>query len=109
MLMCGGLKSRSTLRLPIPDGENVLTMLGQQRDRIYNAIKLGEFTLPDGSTTPVTINNLGQAIEASIQSPNPQLYGLIGLHSWGHVLLSFLTDPDGRYNMEPGPMFDTRT
>ncbi|XP_071956098.1 hemocyanin AA6 chain-like [Antedon mediterranea] len=109
MVLCGGLKSRSNLNLPIPDGENILVMLQQQRDRIAEAIRLERFTLPDGSTVPVDINNLGQAIEASIASPNPQLYGLIGLHAWGHILLSFITDPDGRYNTEPGAMFDTRT
>lgn len=63
----------------------------------------------------VSLNNtegidvLGSIIEASTSSPNPNYYGSI--HNFCHILLSKITDPQGKYGLPPGVMghFETST
>ena len=43
------------------------------------------------------IVGLGAAIEANISTPNPDVYGSVGIHNRGHDILSGITDPDNRY------------
>lgn len=69
------------------------------RDRIYEAIHTGAITNTKGERVPLTEKNgvdiLGNLMEASILSVNPNLYG--DLHNSGHVAISFAHDPDHRY------------
>lgn len=69
------------------------------RDRIYDSIHSGSVTNARGETVLLTekegIDILGNMIEASILSPNPNLYG--DLHNLGHVAISYVHDPDHRY------------
>ncbi|KAF7269758.1 hypothetical protein GWI33_017214 [Rhynchophorus ferrugineus] len=73
--------------------------LKRWRDRIYDAIHSGRVQKSDGSLITLTENEgidvLGNLVEASILSPNPELYGEI--HNMGHILLSYIHDPDHRY------------
>ncbi|XP_076646001.1 phenoloxidase 1-like [Halictus rubicundus] len=85
--------------------------LERWRDRIYEAIHTGSVTSPSGERVPLTektgIDVLGNIMEASILSPNPNLYG--DLHNMGHVLIGYCHDPDHRY-LEPfGVMSDQAT
>ncbi len=58
---------------------------------------LSFFIQKNRESVPVNIVNLGAAVEASISSPNAKLYGSVGIHNNGHVLIAQVTDPDGRY------------
>lgn len=74
------------------------------RSRFDDAVSTGSFT--EGSVTqPVTGDELGATIEASIGSFSPARYG--NLHGFGHVLLSVAHDPAGR--TAPGVMLYTDT
>jgi tyrosinase len=44
---------------------------------------------------PLDIDTLGNMVEASILSPNPQLYGTV--HNNGHTFSAYVHDPDHRY------------
>nr|AII81929.1 phenol oxidase [Blattella germanica] len=71
------------------------------RDRMYEAIHLGSIVLPNGNRQNLTedggIDILGNIMEASILSPNMNLYG--DLHNMGHLILGLCHDPDAR-NLE---------
>lgn len=41
------------------------------------------------------IDVLGDLIEASILSVNPDYYG--NVHNFGHLFLGYIHDPDGKY------------
>ncbi|XP_043489078.1 phenoloxidase 1-like [Polistes fuscatus] len=73
--------------------------LERWRDRIYEAIHTRMITTINGERVPLTekegIDVLGNIMESSILSPNVNLYG--DLHNLGHVLISFVHDPDNRY------------
>ncbi|KAK2587196.1 hypothetical protein KPH14_002940 [Odynerus spinipes] len=73
--------------------------LERWRDRIFEAIHTGSIVNLNGERVPLTekdgIDVLGNIMEASILSPNPNLYG--DLHNLGHVVLSYVHDPDNRY------------
>lgn len=73
--------------------------LERWRDRIYEAIHTGAIINPRGQRVPLTefggIDVLGNVMEASILSPNPNVYG--DLHNLGHVAISYCHDPDHRY------------
>ncbi|GLV34926.1 Prophenoloxidase 2 [Carabus blaptoides fortunei] len=73
--------------------------LERWRDRIYAAIHSGTVMLANGSTQQLDefggIDVLGNIIEASSLSPNTNFYG--NLHNLGHVFLSVIHDPDGRF------------
>ncbi|KAJ9581270.1 hypothetical protein L9F63_023542 [Diploptera punctata] len=82
------------LRVDIQDCE-------RWRDRMFEAIHLGSIVLPDGKRQNLTeeggIDILGNIMEASILSPNQNLYG--DLHNLIHVLIGLCHDPDAR-NLE---------
>ncbi|KAK9503579.1 hypothetical protein O3M35_010108 [Rhynocoris fuscipes] len=71
------------------------------RDRIFAAIHSGSIVDNQGRTVLLTetegIDVLGNVIEASILSPNRNLYG--DLHNLGHFMIGLCHDPDGR-NLE---------
>jgi len=73
--------------------------LERWRDRIYEAIHTGAYINPRGERVPLTefggIDVLGNIMEASILSPNQNVYG--DLHNLGHVAISYCHDPDHRY------------
>lgn len=73
--------------------------LERWRDRIYEAIHTGSVVTARGERMPLTekggIDVLGNIIEASILTPNPNLYG--DFHNLGHVVISYCHDPDHRY------------
>jgi len=73
--------------------------LERWRDRIYEAIHTGAYISPRGERVPLTefggIDVLGNMMEASILSPNQNVYG--DLHNLGHVAISYCHDPDHRY------------
>ncbi|KAJ9596293.1 hypothetical protein L9F63_027082, partial [Diploptera punctata] len=77
------------LRVDIQDCE-------RWRDRMFEAIHLGSIVLPDGKRQNLTeeggIDILGNIMEASILSPNQNLYG--DLHNLIHVLIGLCHDPD---------------
>lgn len=101
-----------------PDGSVLKDMreisvqdLERSRERILDAINLGYVVDPNGLETPVDeihgINILGAIMESSNDSVNKSYYG--SLHNWGHVIMSAVDDPDGRYQLNPGVMSDTAT
>lgn len=53
------------------------------------------------------IDILGDVIESSSLSPNPQLYG--SLHNMGHNVVAYSHDPDNRYLEQFGVMGDVTT
>lgn len=73
--------------------------LERWRDRIYEAIHTGAYIYPRGERVPLTefggVDVLGNIMEASILSPNQNVYG--DLHNLGHVAISYCHDPDHRY------------
>ena len=81
--------------------------------RIRDAIAHGYVTGKDGSHIDIRnsggIDILGDVIESSTYSPNPQYYG--ALHNLAHIVLGRQGDPHGKFNMPPGVMehFETAT
>lgn len=69
------------------------------RDTINTAIQSGAVVNTRGERILLTekegIDILGNMIEASTLSPNPNVYG--DLHNLGHVAISYIHDPDHRY------------
>ncbi|OXA56731.1 Phenoloxidase 3 [Folsomia candida] len=55
------------------------------------------------------IDLLGDVIEASAFSLNPEYYGYYGVHNTGHVLISLVLDPVQELGLPPGVMGDTAT
>merc|ERR1712002_106197 len=55
------------------------------------------------------IDHLGDIIESSLYSPNPQYYG--ALHNHAHILLGRQSDPKGKFDLPPSVMehFETAT
>ncbi|KOC58852.1 Phenoloxidase subunit A3 [Habropoda laboriosa] len=85
--------------------------LERWRDRIYEAIHTGSVINTRGERIPLTeksgIDVLGNIVEASILSPNMNVYG--DLHNFGHVAISYVHDPDHRYLESFSIMGDTAT
>lgn len=81
--------------------------LERWRDRIYEAIDSGFATSTTGERIPMTIDLLGDIVEASDRNPNPNLYG--SLHNQGHNVISFVHDPDARHMEEFAVMGDVTT
>lgn len=73
--------------------------LERWRDRIYEGIHLGSVVNNRGEKVPLTektgIDVLGNIVEASILSPNQNVYG--DLHNHGHIAIAYVHDPDHRY------------
>ncbi|KAJ8961009.1 hypothetical protein NQ318_020314, partial [Aromia moschata] len=85
--------------------------LKRWRDTIYNAINSGSIQDKNRQSVPLDefkgIDILGNLIEASDLSLNPQLYG--NLHNQGHNIISVIHDPDNKHLEEPGVMGDVAT
>ncbi|XP_022160595.1 phenoloxidase 2-like [Myzus persicae] len=81
------------------------------RDRIFNAIHSGFIINTAGQQVRLTENEgidiLGNLIEASILSQNPNLYG--SLHNNGHNAIAYIHDPDNRFLENYGVMGDSAT
>lgn len=96
-----------------PDEDVVVTLDDEEqvRSNILFAIDQGVAIAADGTRIPLNndrgIDILGDIIEASILSVNPDLYG--DFHNNAHNLIAFAHDPDGRYNESYGVMGDTST
>ncbi|XP_022111514.1 hemocyanin AA6 chain-like [Acanthaster planci] len=90
-----------------PSDPTLIIQQEYHRNRLLDAINTGKFEKPDGSKVAVDIDGLGAAIEANVSTPNPHLYGSVGIHNRGHDILAGITDPDLRYNQAGGVMGDT--
>merc|ERR1711872_470319 len=81
--------------------------------RIIDAIDHGYIIAADGSHVNINdahgIDHLGDVIESSLYSKNPQYYG--ALHNHAHILLGRQSDPKGKFNLPPSVMehFETAT
>ncbi|KAL7645607.1 UNVERIFIED_CONTAM: hypothetical protein RMT77_003993 [Armadillidium vulgare] len=81
--------------------------------RIRDAIAHGYVTGHDGEIIDIRdehgIDILGDVIESSEYSANPEYYG--ALHNLAHIILGRQGDPHGKFNMPPGVMehFETAT
>ncbi|GBL88938.1 Hemocyanin A chain [Araneus ventricosus] len=80
-------------------------------ERILEAIHLGKVIDSQGNDIPLDEEHgadiLGSLIESNLESKNKQFYG--NLHNWGHVMMAYIHDPDGRFRETPGVMTDTAT
>ncbi|KAF7284741.1 hypothetical protein GWI33_021611 [Rhynchophorus ferrugineus] len=85
--------------------------LKRWRDRIYNAIHSGAVRDKSGNSVPLTategIDILGNIVESSVISINRDFYG--DVHNMGHVMLSYIHDPDHRHLESFGVMGDSAT
>merc|ERR1712002_574845 len=74
--------------------------------RIIDAIDHGYLIAADGTHVNINdahgIEHLGDAIESSLYSVNPQYYG--ALHNHAHILLGRQSDPKGKFNLPPSVM-----
>lgn len=83
-----------------------------KRERIIEAVDLGRFETA-GGLVPVNIDLLGSTEESTIGSVSGGSRGFYGNHhGMGHVLLSFISNPEGNFKdgvNPPGVMWDTAT
>ncbi|XP_050307530.1 phenoloxidase 1-like [Anthonomus grandis grandis] len=94
------------------DGINIdVDDMKRWRDRIYDAIHSGMVRDRSGNSIPLDettgIDILGNMVESSILSPNRDFYG--DLHNTGHILLSYIHDPDHRHLESFGVIGDSAT
>ncbi|PZC83581.1 hypothetical protein B5X24_HaOG207564 [Helicoverpa armigera] len=90
------------------DGLNVtINDMERWRRNIEEAISTGTVTNADGTTSPLDIDILGNMLEASILSPNRELYGSI--HNNGHSFSAYIHDPTHRYLESFGVIADEAT
>ncbi|CAL8072420.1 unnamed protein product [Orchesella dallaii] len=95
--------------LPPSFHQLTLNQLRIWRDRVMEAIDTGLVNMGTGTRTPLNIDILGDMLEASALSPNPQFYGPDGVHNVGHVFISHSHDPEYKHLENSGPMGDTTT
>lgn len=80
-------------------------------ERILEAIHLGKVIDEQGNDIILDEEHgadiIGSLIESSYDSKNRNFYG--NLHNWGHVMMAYIHDPDGRFRETPGVMNDTAT
>ncbi|KAL0818190.1 hypothetical protein ABMA28_008700 [Loxostege sticticalis] len=88
------------LKITVRDMEN-------WRTNIEEAIATGMVRLPNGGVMDLNIDVLGNMIEASILSPNRDLYG--SLHNNGHSFAAYMHDPNHRYLESFSVMADEAT
>ncbi|XP_026333079.1 phenoloxidase subunit 2-like [Hyposmocoma kahamanoa] len=90
------------------DGLNVtLADMERWKRSISEVISTGKVRLANGGFQDLDIDTLGNIIEASILSPNPQLYG--SLHNNGHMFAGYMHDPSHRYLENFAVMADEAT
>lgn len=86
-----------------------ITDLERWRERFIEAVNQGSVVDGSGNRMPLDeqrgIDILGNMMEASILTPNSQLYG--DLHNMGHVVISYSHDPDHRHLESFGVMGDS--
>ncbi|XP_033103049.1 hemocyanin AA6 chain-like [Anneissia japonica] len=109
MHLSGNIRNKPNMNIPLPAGMNVMEHMTELRRRIIDAITSKRMLMENYRTVVTDIERLGCALQANIGSPNLQLYGKLGLHGWGHILLSLITDPQAQYDIPPGVMIDTKT
>ncbi|KAL0867622.1 hypothetical protein ABMA27_008380 [Loxostege sticticalis] len=88
------------LKITVRDMEN-------WRTNIEEAIATGMVRLPNGGVMDLNIDVLGNMMEASILSPNRDLYG--SLHNNGHSFAAYMHDPNHRYLESFSVMADEAT
>ncbi|XP_055688055.1 phenoloxidase 2-like [Lutzomyia longipalpis] len=85
--------------------------LERWRDRIFEAIDQGFVINSSGQRINLDetrgIDIIGDLVEASILTPNPQVYG--DFHNMGHLMIAYNHDPDNRYLEQFGVMGDLAT
>nr|Q25519.3 RecName: Full=Phenoloxidase subunit 2; AltName: Full=proPO-p2 [Manduca sexta]AAC37243.1 prophenoloxidase [Manduca sexta]CAL25133.1 prophenoloxidase [Manduca sexta]prf//2119377A phenol oxidase [Manduca sexta] len=95
------------LKRPV-DGLNVtIDDMERYRRNIEEAIATGNVILPDKSTKKLDIDMLGNMMEASVLSPNRDLYGSI--HNNMHSFSAYMHDPEHRYLESFGVIADEAT
>ena len=77
------------------------------KERLLDAVARKKFLDSNGDRVPVTMDGLGCTVEADGNSVNPEYYG--SLHNMGHVVISMMNDPDRRYGIHKGPMYQQYT
>nr|ADF43211.1 pro-phenoloxidase 2 [Biston betularia] len=95
------------LKRPVDGLDITVADMERWRRNIDEAISTGMVRLADGSTQQLTIDMLGNMLEASILSPNRELYGSI--HKNGHSLSAYMHDPEHRYLESFGVIADEAT
>ena len=81
-------------------------VLQRNKERFFYSLARGYLECPNSAKVDITMDKLGNTMEANMGSVNKKLYG--NLHNDGHNVLSTINDPDGRYGVEPGPMIATQ-
>ncbi|XP_053617529.1 phenoloxidase subunit 2 [Plodia interpunctella] len=90
------------------DGLNVtISDMEKWRRNLEEAVSMGTVTLPNGTKQPLDIDMLGNMLEASILSPNRELYGSV--HNNGHSFSAYVHDPNHRYLESFGVIADEAT
>ena len=90
------------------EGRLILTdLLHRSKEIFFYSLARGYLESPDSAKVDITMNKLGNTVEANMGSVNKKLYG--NLHNNGHCVIAAMNDPDGRYAVDPGPMFFTET
>ena len=79
--------------------------IAMARDNLEKDPKKGiqEYEKPEG----IDMHDLGCTVEANSGSVNKKLYG--NIHNNGHLMLALINDPDKRFGIKFGPMYDTLT
>ncbi|KAL0818173.1 hypothetical protein ABMA28_008687 [Loxostege sticticalis] len=95
------------LNRPIDGAIVAISDMETWRNNVEEAIATGQVVLPDGRTQRLTIDTLGNMVEASILSPNPALYG--SLHNNGHSFTAYIHDPNHHYLESHSVMADEAT
>ena len=85
----------------------VISNMVTNGERLKIAIARNYLEDPTGKRMELTMDRLGCCVEANTGSVNKKLYG--NIHNNGHVVISLVNDPDGRYNVDPGVMSRTET
>ncbi|XP_063680987.1 hemocyanin II-like [Bolinopsis microptera] len=99
-----GMLISETIRM---ESKLILTdVLQRNKERFFYSLARGYLERPDSAKVEITMDKLGNTMEANMGSVNKKLYG--NLHNDGHNILSTINDPDGRYDVEPGPMIATQ-
>ncbi|KAL4711933.1 hypothetical protein ACJJTC_006102 [Scirpophaga incertulas] len=90
------------------DGLNVtISDMERWRKNLEEAVATGQARMPNGSTVPLDIDMLGNMVEASILSPNRDLYGSV--HNNGHSFSAYMHDPNHRFLESFGVIADEAT
>ncbi|KAG0724992.1 Hemocyanin subunit 2 [Chionoecetes opilio] len=101
------------IRFQNVDGVADVREMLQFEDRIRDAIAHGYVRDHSGNIVDIRnchgIDVLGDVIESSLYSPNPEYYG--ALHNLAHMMLGRQGDPHGKFDLPPGVLehFETAT